>query len=522
LLDTSEAVVNTESGKLGGKCLEGVYSYLGVPYGESTMGARRFTPPIRKLPWAGVRSAYQKGPCCFQNNDDLAAWQDSAPQSEDCLVANIWTPALDPQAALPVMVWIHGGAYSTGSGGVDLYDGRYLAGAEEIVVVSINHRLNLFGYLFLGEIGPAFSDSANLGQQDIVLALQWIRDNIAGFGGNPDNVTVFGESGGGAKISVLCGMPSAAGLFHRAIVQSGWLLNVLTPKEATERAAIVLRELGIGRNNLSQLQLLPANALNAAEAAISRRFGYSMFFPVADGHILPTNPWTSPSRTRAAVPMLIGTTRDEASYFVPTELYKEPPLDDAALAVAIQRTCAPIALAFPEVKSLINEYRSLNPGGITPLELCIQVATDLLFVGSSIHQAECHARDAAVFMYRFDWRYSCWGARYSPHGGEIPFIFNTLDNPDPAWEPNDSPQRRAAADPCGERFALARRMQAAWSAFARRGDPSNVGLPEWPRYTSHKRATMILDAAPRLDYDPHRARRQAATRAAIATRRLLL
>jgi para-nitrobenzyl esterase len=420
------------------------------------------------------------------------------------------------------MVWIHGGAYSTGSGGVALYDGRYLAGTEEVVVISINHRLNLFGYLFLGGIDSAFSDSANLGQQDIVLALQWIRDNIAGFGGNPDNVTMFGESGGGGKISVLSGMPSAAGLFHKAIVQSGWLLNVLAPAEATERAELVLRELGVSRSNLSHLQMLPGKALHSAETAISRRFGYSMFFPVVDGRVLPSDPWTSTSNPRANIPMMIGTTRDEASYFVPAELYKEPPLDDGALAVAIQRTCAPISLATPEVKSLINQYRSLNPGDPAPLELCIQIATDLLFVSSSIHQAELHAWNAPVFMYRFDWRYPCWGARYSPHGGEIPFVFNTLNNPEPAWEPNDSPQCRAAADPHGERFILAKRLQRAWSAFARQGDPSHADLPKWPLYRSGERATMILDVTPRLEYDPYRARRKAAARVAIATRRLLL
>lgn len=517
----SEVLVSTDSGRVRGKYSEGTHSFLGIPYAESTAGPRRFTPPVRKKPWPDMRAAYEKGPCCPQNNYELPAWQDAGLQSEDCLVLNIWTPTIDAAANLPVMLWIHGGAYTTGSAGVALYDGTSLAASEEVVVVSINHRINLFGYLYLGVIDPRYAESANLGQQDIVLALEWVRDNIARFGGNSANVTLFGESGGGSKIYALTGMPSASGLFHKVIIQSGWLLNVLTPDEATQRAEMLLRELGVGRHALGALRTCPTETMRASEAIISKRHGYGVFFPVADGRILTVDPWNSKStRARMSLPMLIGVTADEAAYFVPAELYTKPLADDAALILAIETASAPISPTREEIRALVEDYRSMNSSEMTRLQLCIEIASDLLFVGHTTLLAERHAKHSPVFMYRFDWRFPCWGGQYSPHGAEIPFIFDTLDYPQPAWDLDDSPTRRACADPNSERYKLSAVMRATWATFARTGNPSHSELPFWPPYTPSRRATMILDAVSRVMYDPDRARRLSSTRAAVPSRKV--
>jgi para-nitrobenzyl esterase len=306
-------LVQTTCGTVSGSFDLGVHAFKGIPYGEATGGMGRYRPPEPARRWEGVRRALEFGPYCPQTNLDLPAWRDAGVASEDCLVLNVWTPAPSCGVGLPVMVWLHGGAFISGSGGLEMYDGMRLSREGEVVVVSLNHRLNISGYLYLAQLDRAYAGGANPGQQDIVLALRWVQENIAAFGGDPDNVTLFGESGGGAKISVLCSMPAAKGLFHKAIVQSGSFMRLNNEEDATQSARRVLDELRVPATELDRLHTIPATRLWEAEATILRKFGHGAFWPVADGLIVPASSWcSSPPALAAGVPMLIGTTLDEA------------------------------------------------------------------------------------------------------------------------------------------------------------------------------------------------------------------
>jgi para-nitrobenzyl esterase len=503
-----EVVVDTSAGRLAGHVFDDGFAFKGIPYGEPPEGELRFRPAVLRSPWSGVRKATALGPVCVQTNEDYPAWRDATPASEDCLVANVWTPTIESAANLPVMVWIHGGAYSSGSAGLAMYDGGRLSKAENVVVVSINHRLNIFGYLYLGGISSAYADSANLGLQDIVLALQWVQGNISRFGGNPANVTLFGESGGGGKIAALMAMPTARGLFSRVIIQSGWLLNTLSPDQATQRAELVRRTLGIGARHIDRLRFLPAAMLNEAGGQLLAQSGYGMFFPVADGKVIPANPWASRADYPAAtVPMLVGTTADEGAYFIPEAMHREPITSDNKLRRAIVKLTSPLHLTQGEAQQLLQRYRESHSQEVSRGRCLMDILTDILFVGNAVHQAERHSLRSHVFMYRFDWTYPCWGGRYSPHAAEIPFVFGTLDYEKPAFGNDDSPHKRAAADPLGERFTLARHIQKSWAAFARSGDPSHAEMPRWERYSSKSRSTMILDRRCRVERDVHESAR---------------
>lgn len=501
--------MDTSAGRLAGYAVHNGLAFKGIPYGEAPEGELRFRPPVMKAPWGGIRNAAALGPICVQTNEDYPAWRDPTPASEDCLVANVWTPTLACGAKRPVMVWIHGGAFTNGSAGVPIYDGEHLSQAEDVVVVSINHRLNIFGYLYLGGLSSDYADSANLGLQDIVLALQWVKANISGFGGNPANVTVFGESGGGAKIAALMGMPAARGLFSRVIIQSGWLLNTLSLDQAAHRAELVRRALGISARRIDSLRFLPAAMLNEAGAQLLTQSGYGMFFPVADGQVIPVNPWTSVGEyPGATVPMLVGTTADEGAYFLPEAMHGDSVMSDDDLRRALTELSNPLHLTQPETRRLLRSYRRLHTRNVTRNRCLIDLLTSILFLGNTLHQAERHSVRANVFMYRFDWSYPCWGGSYSPHAAEVPFVFGTLDYEQAAFGANDSPQRRATADPSGERFTLARKIQKAWAAFARNSDPSHAGMPRWESYSSENRSTMILDRRCRIESDVHEAARQ--------------
>jgi para-nitrobenzyl esterase len=504
-------LIQTTCGTVSGTLDLGVRAFKGIPYGEATGGAARFKPPTPARRWDGVRRSVDFGAHCPQNNHDFAAWHDAGIASEDCLVLNVWTPSPGRDVSLPVMVWLHGGAFVSGSGGLEMYDGKWLSHEGEVVVVSLNHRLNIFGYLHLAQRDPGYSEGANVGQQDIVLALRWVQENIAAFGGDPGNVTLFGESGGGAKISALCAMPAAKGLFHKAIIQSGSMMGVKSEEMGTQCARLVLDELDVPVFNLEQLHEMPVERLCAAEATVLQKYGVGAFWPVADGVVIPASPWCSSAPAVAAgIPMMIGTTLDETAYFMPRDVFQHPPVDDARLKQAIQQTCLLTRLEDQQLDILIDSYRTIDPG-VSNLSLLLQISTDTFFFGSAVQQAEMQARQAPVHMYRFDWRYPCYGGVYSPHGGEIPFVFGTLDYHAPAWDEQDSPQRRAAADPSGSRHELAAQIQRAWAAFARTGDPSHPSLPAWPVYTSASRETMLLGKPCHLVADPERERREIIT-----------
>jgi len=327
-------VVETTAGRVRGVVNRGVFTYRGLPYGASTAGSHRFLPARKPEPWTGVRDAFQNGHSSPQVAPAPSAigWglRGSSAQGEDCLVLNVFTPAVNDGGRRPVMMWIHGGGYTYGSGSSLGYDGANLSRVGDVVVVCINHRLNIAGHLYLGGVSQAYAESGNVGLLDIVTALQWVRDNIARFGGNPGNVTIFGQSGGGGKVSTLLAMPAAKGLFHKAIIESGSTLKQMTRDDAERTTDRVMKTLGLPRGSITELQNVPLPKLLAAmgDGASAGDGGGLRFGPVVDGHALPRDPFdpTAPD-VSADVPLIIGTTETEGSYFAPSELLS---LDEAA------------------------------------------------------------------------------------------------------------------------------------------------------------------------------------------------
>ena len=494
-------MVEIAAGRLRGAVVDGVLAFKSVPYGASTAGAARFRPPMPPAPWAGVRDATdyaghapQMGlrPASRPELADLYGVGDTSPPSEDCLTVNVWTPAADGLKR-PVMVWLHGGAFSYGTGNGDRTRGSRLARRGDVVVVCVNHRLNILGFLDLSAAGGAeYAGSGNAGMLDIVAALEWVRDNIAAFGGDPDCVTVFGESGGGGKVCTLMAMPAAQGLFHRAVVQSGAVVLHRTPARAAKLTELVLRELGVG---VADLAALPLARLMAAVGPATKALGPSArplfdrypFGPMVDGAILPRQPFHPDATALSAhVPLLIGDMKDEAASFVATDdaMWLRT-LDEAEL---LRRATA---LAGDRAGEVVAAYRAANPR-LNPAELLIASKTEAECRIRSLVTAERQAAlgGAPVFMYSFEWETPVHGGRLkSPHALDVPFVFDTLD------------LTRAHGDRA-EAFALSALMAETWIAFARTGRPAHAELPDWPAYDAAARATMVLDAECRLEHDP--------------------
>ena len=354
-------VVDTTSGKVRGVLHAGVHSFRGIPYGASTAGANRFLPPRKVEPWTGVRDAFQNGHSSPQVAPAPSAigagLRGYAAQGEDCLVLNVFTNGVNDNKKRPVMMWIHGGGYTYGSGGSLGYDGGNLARTGDVVVVCINHRLNIVGHLFLGHAGSVIESSGNAGMLDIVAALQWVRDNIANLGGDPGNVTIFGQSGGGGKVSTLLAMPSAKGLFHKAIVESGSTLKQMTKDEARQTTEKVLAALG--PKSPAELQQVPIDKLLAAMGS-GTRFG-----PVVDGSALPHDPFDPEAPTESLdVPILVGTTETEGSYFAPPELLT---LDEAAARARLRERLQ------SDGDRIYDLFRSSRPKA-TPSELYFTIS----------------------------------------------------------------------------------------------------------------------------------------------------
>jgi para-nitrobenzyl esterase len=505
-------VVETRAGRVRGAKSGGAIAFRGIPYGAPTGGESRFAAPRRPAPWSHILDALQEGPACPQPAQGLIGGSVRNPlgekltelfggkldTSEDCLRLNVFTPALDA-GRRPVMVWIHGGYYTTGSGNGPIYDGSALAAGEDVVVVSVTHRLNVFGYAFLKEVASqAFPHQANPGHLDLVLALQWVRDNIARFGGDPGNVTIFGQSGGGRKCCVLMAMPQAKGLFHKAIIQSGPAVTVASRRYGTELAAALLDRLDIPAAEAQRLRAVPVEILlEAHDAVVASELGRRThphnliggFTPVADGHVVAGDPFEPSASTLAAeIPVLIGTAHDEQALFL--NLLSEPVRARTLDEMALRGRAA--QLAGPAADALIAAYRRAAPTA-TPTDLLVALETGASYWRNSLIVAERKsAQAAAVFMYRFDWKSPAFEGRFGAcHGLDVPFVFQKAEVGQGLI--GDSP----------EAPVLARQVGGAWAAFARTGSPQTAHIPHWPPYSDASRSTMIIDRTWRMDTDPY-------------------
>jgi para-nitrobenzyl esterase len=487
------AVTNTESGKVRGYTHGGTYIYKGIPYAQ----AERFMSPVKAKPWTGVRSSMTYGPVCplidpvtsVQDESEFLFHHDWGYPNEACLMLNIWTPNLNDGKKRPVLFWIHGGGFTAGSSQeLPSYDGENLSKKGDVVVVSINHRLNILGYLDLSAYGEKYKNSANLSILDMKAALEWVKTNISNFGGDPENVTIFGQSGGGAKVNTLMSMPSAKGLFQKAVNESGSFRTAMLEKSETQNiAAEVLKALNLKADQVDSIQKIPLTQLSAAGkkalTAVAEKmkaegkpvigFGLS-WGPSRDGEVLPYQLFSKEAfELSKNIPLLIGTTKNEFAAFRGPGLSDDKP---QLVQDFIKKTHGDKADAY------IAAVKKAYPNDTKPTDL---LDVDVMFRPGAVVQANEKSAvvgGAPVYMYLFTWQSPSLGGKFKAvHCMEIPFVFNNIA------------RCEEMTGGTKEAYILADKMSQAWINFARNGNPNHKGLPNWMPYNAQNTATMYFD-----------------------------
>ncbi len=501
--------VETMLGRVRGLASQGVIALKGLRYGASTTGANRFQPPVKPAAWTGVRDAFEYGPRAWQPFRPMIpeigdALTGSGPMDEDCLSLNLWTPSTG-SGQRPVMVWFHGGGQRTGSGNSIFYDGAELARKHNVVAISVNHRLNAFGYLWLAGLpgtGERFARTSNLPLLDLVAALEWVRDNVARFGGDPRNVTIYGQSGGGGKTAMLSAFPAAKGLFHRAIIMStlaDTAISGLEPARAVEATELLLRRLELTPQTADRLVSMPAkqivDALTAPAPDISLRY-----VPVVDGKTLPAHPFEpAASAISADIPMMLGSVECEGiPYGNPDDAYwTSEPTTAAELRTRVKQI---VSVDDAEADRLIALYKSHRPNSSFG-DLAAVMSGDNSVLRTSayvIAERKFAQGRAPAYLYYFNWRSPVRGGKLrTMHGMELPFVF---DHPDKI-----SFMTGAGSD----RAAIATAMSTTWVAFARTGNPNHSGIPQWAAFNPNTWPTMVFGSRTRAENDPWGAERKA-------------
>jgi para-nitrobenzyl esterase len=508
-LAAADPIAETAFGKVKGATLNGIHVFKGIRYGAPTGGANRFMPPKNPEPWPGIRDALHYGNSAPQTNPNAkggggelfapVGGDEKTGESEDCLFLNVWTPGLSDGRKRPVMVWLHGGGFLSGSGSGKIIAGENLSRRGNVVVVTLNHRLNAFGFSHFGDIGgPEYAMSGNVGMLDIVQALKWVRDNIDRFGGDPSRVMIFGESGGGQKVSMLMGCPLAKGLFHRAAIESGPGIKMLDRAKATHVSEVYLKELGLTPDRLPEIQKMPTEKLLAAFfPAMAKTGGITAgfidnFSPVIDPVVLPQHPFSPKAAPYAAdVPLIIGWNRTEMTLFADPAAFTVDEAEMVKRITAIHGDAAP---------RIIKTYREKYPDLSVP-DLLFIIWSDYptMFFENLIAERRAAQNQAPTYLYRFDWRSPVQGGKYhTPHTMEIPFVFDNT---------------KVMASMTGatpEAATLAAKVSDAWIALATTGDPNSAkgGLPNWKAYSTSERSTMLINTESHLAADPEKEERQ--------------